>query len=153
MPTSATPLLTRTFDHTEVTELRHAVASCLGAAGLHGESVDDFVLAINELITNAVRHGGGQGTLRLWCNGPAILCEISDHGGGISGERLRLRERPAPDTAGGWGLWLTRQLSDDMTVQTGPAGTTVRISAVVGSGTPPRAPDPADPPAPNRTAR
>ncbi|PZG23605.1 ATPase [Micromonospora craterilacus] len=122
-------LIADAFDQAQVTELRHSVTSCARAAGLRDERLDDFVLAINELITNAVRHGGGRGWLRLWEEPGQVLCEVSDHGQGISVQRLDDRRRPAPDTAGGWGLWLARELTDAMDVETGPAGTTVRITA------------------------
>lgn len=122
-------LLAETFGQGEVTGLRHRVTACAGASGLSGQRLDDFVLAVNELITNAVRHGGGHGRLRLWSDGGTVRCEVSDHGQGIGPHRLDDRRRPAPDTAGGWGLWLAKQLSDEMTVETGSAGTTVRISA------------------------
>ena len=121
-------LIADAFDQAQVTELRHSVASCARAAGLRDERLDDFVLAVNELITNAVRHGGGRGWLRLWEEPGLVLCEVSDHGQGISVQRLDDRSRPAPDTAGGWGLWLARELTDAMDVDTGPAGTTVRIT-------------------------
>ncbi|WP_329104196.1 ATP-binding protein [Micromonospora sp. NBC_01699] len=129
VPIDAPPPLTETFDRARVTELRHSVAAFAEASGLTGERLDDFVLVVNELITNAVRHGGGRGRLRLWRASGTVTCEISDHGSGIDADRLDDRRRPAPDTTGGWGLWLARRLSDELVVQTGPAGTTVRISA------------------------
>ncbi|WP_434741597.1 ATP-binding protein [Micromonospora sp. SH-82] len=126
-------LIAEAFDEGRVTELRHSVTSCAYAAGLRGQSLDDFVLAVNELITNAVRHGGGHGWLRLWPDGTQLICEVADHGHGISEQRLGDRSRPAPETAGGWGLWLARKLSDTMEVETGDSGTVVRISATVGT--------------------
>ncbi|MFB9850418.1 ATP-binding protein [Micromonospora andamanensis] len=120
-------LIADAFDQAQVTELRHSVAACARTAGLRDERLDDFVLAVNELITNAVRHGGGQGWLRLWEEPGLVLCEVADHGQGISTQDLDNRSRPAPETAGGWGLWLARELTDAMDVDTGPAGTTVRI--------------------------
>ena len=131
VPIEPPPLIAEAFDQAQVTELRHSVASCAHAAGLAGQRLDDFVLAVNELITNAVRHGGGRGRLRLWRQSGQLLCEVSDHGQGISFHRLSDRSRPAPDTAGGWGLWLARELSDTMDVETGTDGTLVRISAAV----------------------
>lgn len=125
-------LLAQTFDRSQVTRLRHAVASCASAAGLAGQRLEDFVLAVNELITNAVRHGGGRGRIRLWRANRDVVCEISDEGAGIDAARLGNHDRPRLDTAGGWGLWLARQLSDRMEVRTGPAGTTVRIIATLG---------------------
>ena len=130
-PIDPSLLTTEAFDQAQVTELRHSVTSCAHAAGLRGQRLDDFVLAVNELITNAVRHGGGQGSLRLWRRTGHLVCEVIDHGRGISTRRLDSRSRPAADTAGGWGLWLARELSDSMEVETGAAGTTVRISAAL----------------------
>ncbi|SCE80882.1 Anti-sigma regulatory factor (Ser/Thr protein kinase) [Micromonospora viridifaciens] len=131
VPIEPSLLIAEAFDQAQVTELRHSVASCAYAAGLCGQRLDDFVLAVNELITNAVRHGGGQGWLRLWRQAGALACEVADHGRGISAHQLSDRNRPAPDTAGGWGLWLARELSDTMVVDTGAAGTTVRITAAL----------------------
>jgi serine/threonine-protein kinase RsbW len=135
----AAPLILRQFDRSTLTELRHSVVSCLTAAGLAGESLDDFVLAINELMTNAVRHGGGSGLLRLWDAGDRLVCEISDAGSGISGQRVGVRDRPSPHVAGGWGLWLARQLTGTMAVTTGHDGTLVRITAPRGDMTRPGA--------------
>jgi anti-sigma regulatory factor (Ser/Thr protein kinase) len=132
VPAAAPPLLAETFARGQVTDLRHAFAACAEAAGLHDQRLDDFVLAVNELITNAVRHGGGAGELRLWRADATLVCEVSDGGDGIGPERLANHERPTPDTAGGWGLWLAGELSDSMLVATGPAGTTVRISTALG---------------------
>jgi len=125
------PLFAERFARGQVTELRHAFAASVAAAGLSDQRLEDFVLAVNELITNAVRHGGGHGEVRLWRAAGTLVCEVSDDGGGIAQERLALHERPAPDTAGGWGLWLAEQLSDSMVVATGPTGTTVRISTAL----------------------
>ncbi|MGN9779071.1 ATP-binding protein [Micromonospora sp. H33] len=124
-------LIVEAFDQAQVTELRHSVTSCARTSGLRGQRLDDFVLAVNELITNAVRHGGGRGWLRLWRQRGALLCEVADHGHGISRQRLDDRSRPAPDTAGGWGLWLARELSDSMEIETGDAGTVVRITTAL----------------------
>ncbi|MFD0823552.1 ATP-binding protein, partial [Micromonospora zhanjiangensis] len=97
VPIESTALLAESFDRGRVTDLRHVVASSVEATGLSGQRLDDFVLAVNELLTNAVRHGGGRGVLRLWCERDTVLCEVSDDGGGIGAERLADRQRPAPD--------------------------------------------------------
>ena len=38
----------------------------------------------SELATNAVRHGGGSGRLRLWTDDQVLVCEVSDTGAGIT---------------------------------------------------------------------
>ncbi|WP_229403077.1 ATP-binding protein [Micromonospora okii] len=131
VPINTSLLIAVAFEQAQVTELRHSVTSCAHASGLDGQRLDDFVLAVNELITNAVRHGGGRGWLRLWLWPERLVCEVADHGRGISTLRLDDRSRPAAGTVGGWGLWLARELSDAMEVETGAAGTVVRISAVL----------------------
>lgn len=105
MPIEPSLLIAEAFDQAQVTELRHSVTSCAHATGLAGQRLDDFVLAVNELITNAVRHGGGQGRLRLWRRGGDLVCEVADHGQGISERRLRDRDgrRRTPPAVGGSG--------------------------------------------------
>jgi anti-sigma regulatory factor (Ser/Thr protein kinase) len=127
------PLLRRRFGASDLADLRHAVSHCLEAAGLSGDPLGDFVLAINELVTNAVRHGGGVGTLRLWHAGDRLVCEIRDDGSGIAAQTVAARDRPPPHTASGWGLWLARQLTSSMAVTTGDGGTLVRITAPLGT--------------------
>lgn len=135
LPRTAAPpepcLLIATFDRGEVTQLRHAAAARSHAAGLRGQRLNDFVLAVNELTTNAVRHGGGRGSLRMWRQAGSLVCEVSDHGDGVSSRLLGDHRRPAPESVGGWGLWLARELSDTMAVASGRAGTVVRITTLL----------------------
>ncbi|HEY0534649.1 MAG TPA: ATP-binding protein [Actinoplanes sp.] len=118
------------FDRSTITALRHAVASCAAGAGLSGDRLDDFVVAINELLTNAVRHGGGAGGLTLRHTGDRVVCEVSDRGPGLPGPLDGHRTgRPAAGQSGGWGLWLAEELTDDFEMTTGSGGTTVRVSS------------------------
>jgi serine/threonine-protein kinase RsbW len=114
-----------------VTELRHAVASRAADAGLAGERLDDFVAAVNELLTNAVRHGGGTGHVQLWREPTAVVCEVTDRGAGMPAGWTSRTGRPAPDEPGGRGLWLVGELTDAVELKTGDAGTAVRISTNV----------------------
>jgi anti-sigma regulatory factor (Ser/Thr protein kinase) len=84
------------------------------------------VVAVNELLTNAVRHGGGTGHLTLSAAAGSVVCEVTDHGSGLDGVSP---QRPAPDEPGGWGLWLVRELTDTCEIKSGPDGTAVRISS------------------------
>jgi serine/threonine-protein kinase RsbW len=122
-------LLSETFDRGAITALRHSVASCAGAAGLTGERLDDFVVAVNELLTNAVRHGGGGGRIALWVADGQVVCEVSDSGGGLTAARRERPVRPAANQPGGWGLWLAEELTDSFDLRTGATGTTVRVAS------------------------
>jgi serine/threonine-protein kinase RsbW len=95
---------------------------------LSGPRLADFVVAANELLTNAVRHGGGDGHVALWSEAGSVVCEVADHGTGLDHPPLNHPHRPPADEPGGRGLWLAAELTDDLRLNTSPEGTTVRIS-------------------------
>ncbi|MEA3076773.1 MAG: hypothetical protein QOF60_1681 [Actinomycetota bacterium] len=93
--------------------------------GLAGTRLDDLVLAVNELATNTIRYGGGEGTACVWREGNTVCCEVAD--GGCLGDPLIGRYPPPVAAEGGRGLWLVNQLCDLAQVRTVPAGTVVRL--------------------------
>jgi anti-sigma regulatory factor (Ser/Thr protein kinase) len=121
-------LLSELFDHQLVTTVRHAVVRLAARAGLAGQRLDDFVLAVNEMMTNAVRHAGGSGVLILWCQDDRLQCEVVDEGPGIPPERVDGDPLPAAFALNGRGLWLAHRLCDSVTIKTGPRGTTVHLA-------------------------
>jgi anti-sigma regulatory factor (Ser/Thr protein kinase) len=119
------PLEEFAFGGPDLAEIRRLVAGCARAAGLDAERGEDTVLAVNELATNSVRHGGGSGTLRIWQEAGALVCEVAD--GGHIEDPLVGRRRPRSVQVGGYGLWLTHQVCDLVQVRSGELGTTVRV--------------------------
>jgi serine/threonine-protein kinase RsbW len=119
------------IDLGRLTAVRHEVAGFATAAGLAGRRLSDLVLAVNELVTNAVQHGGGTGGVRLWCTAEAVCAEITDHGPGLP-PRHDAHRRPPPSASGGRGLWLVHRLCDEVAIVTGPAGTTVTVAQNLG---------------------
>jgi anti-sigma regulatory factor (Ser/Thr protein kinase) len=106
--------------------VRRHVADIAAAAGLAPLKVCDLVLAVNELATNSIRHGGGAGVLRTWQEGPAVVCEVAD--AGRIADPLAGRRRPAQGEPGGHGLWLCNQICDLVQVRTLARGSVVRLS-------------------------
>jgi anti-sigma regulatory factor (Ser/Thr protein kinase) len=103
-----------------------AVLGALSAhVGLTPQRTDDLVLAVDEVATNTVRYGGGSGTLRLWIDGDAVVCEIADAGHIV--DPLVGRRRPAADAGGGRGLWLVHQLCDLVQIRSDVDGSVVRM--------------------------
>jgi anti-sigma regulatory factor (Ser/Thr protein kinase) len=113
------------FTYAELGSLRRCIAGVAADAQLGSERVGDLVLAVNELATNSIQHGGGRGTLRMWREGGTLLCEVSDRGRFT--EPLVGRVYPAPQKWSGRGLWLANQLCDLVQVRSAPAGSTVRV--------------------------
>jgi len=111
--------------------IRMRVETIAADYGLPPERASDWVTAVNELMANAVRHGGGHGDLRIWVD-DALLCEVRDNGPGFAAESYVDRDdRPVPSGEGGMGLWIARQMTDGMEIDSGPSGTVVRISTHV----------------------
>ncbi|WP_091349315.1 ATP-binding protein [Micromonospora rhizosphaerae] len=119
-------LLSESITEVSVVRLRHAVAAAAGAAGLADGALEDFVLAVHELVTNVVRHGGGSGQLRLVRATSSLSCQVIDHGPGAGEVMVAL---PNPEMEGGRGLWLAQQLADDLVVDSGPHGVTATVTA------------------------
>jgi serine/threonine-protein kinase RsbW len=127
-PADPRPLIVQEFRRPDLGRLRHRVAACAGEAGLVGSRLQGFVLAVNEITTNAVVHGGGLGRLRLWLATRELICEVSDAGPGMPGGVVPPHRPPPTEARGGRGLWLTRSLCDGFSVRTGQLGTTVRLA-------------------------
>jgi anti-sigma regulatory factor (Ser/Thr protein kinase) len=124
-------LLDAGFTVEEVTPLRQRVEQASRDAGLDPQRVGDWVTAVNELMTNAVRHGGGRGRVRLW-RGDHLACEVSDGGAGFpADDYLARQERPEVTATGGMGLWIVRQLTDSLSIDSGPGGTTASITVAI----------------------
>jgi anti-sigma regulatory factor (Ser/Thr protein kinase) len=104
---------------------RHAARARLGA-----DRTADMLVAVNEIATNSVRHGGGRGVLRLWHEPGALICEVRD--GGRIDDPLVGRNRPRAGQVGGYGLWLANQLCDLVQIRSLPTGNVVRLHMRLG---------------------
>ncbi|MFF0308093.1 ATP-binding protein [Streptosporangium sp. NPDC004379] len=109
---SARTVFTRTAERllpatpTSVRDARSLVRDELVLSGA-GDLVDDCVLVVSELVTNAVRHGGAACALRLRCGTGHVYGELFDPGAGAP------RVCEADDEAtGGRGLQIVGVLTD-----------------------------------------
>lgn len=122
-------VLCATFAQGRITALRREVSEHAAGEGLAGKRLEDFVLAVNEITTNAVLHGGGSGRLRLWRHDDRLWCEVTDEGPGLPPGWVGASSTPSGHEPRGRGLWLTRLLCDQVTVESSPNGTSVRFAA------------------------
>jgi anti-sigma regulatory factor (Ser/Thr protein kinase) len=105
--------------------IRHLVAEHGAHAGLSTASREDLVLAVNELVTNSVQHGGGAGMLRIWREPGALVCETSDRG--FIRDPFAGRVQPPVEQYGGRGLWLVNHLCDLVQIRSSAGGSAVRV--------------------------
>jgi anti-sigma regulatory factor (Ser/Thr protein kinase) len=113
------------FSLDSLAEVRDLVTRRGEAAGLARMRVQDLALAVHELATNSLRHGGGSGVLRVWLHGGVLLCEVRDRG--HITDPLAGRREAAELALGGRGLWLVNRLCDLVQIRSTADGTTVRV--------------------------
>ena len=127
--------LDQTFCADNLFALRNAVAAHSASLGLSATRVADLVLLAHELASNAVRHGGATaavpGRLRLWASAdpPAVVCEVTDVGPGLTDPDRAGRDPVAATAGDGRGLWIVRQIADLVEIVARPSGT--RITATL----------------------
>ncbi|MEV4641195.1 ATP-binding protein [Actinoplanes sp. NPDC049548] len=129
VPAAAAELLATPFDGDSIARVRQRIRDCTAVHLADVYHQYRFVLAVSEMMSNAVCHGGGHGRLRLWYTGDALLAEISDHGPGIAAQPGDGGGRPGPGA--GRGLWLAREVCAELHVSSGRLGTIVLLRYVV----------------------
>ena len=113
------------FGAADLDSVRAEVSREARTARVKASRAAELVIAVNEIATNSVRHGGGRGTLRIWHEPSALVCEIRDRG--RFDRALADRERPSNDSAAPRGLWLANHLCDLVQIRTLPGETVVRL--------------------------
>jgi anti-sigma regulatory factor (Ser/Thr protein kinase) len=138
------PLLDQEFDSDTLYALRAAVQAHADHAGLSEGRTGDVVLAVHELAANAIAHGAGHGRLRMWDQAGTLSCEVVDGGPADSdahasppGHAASPPGHASPDghaaaepwpSRQGHGLWLVRQVADQLNLRSGPHGTRAVIT-------------------------
>ena len=121
-PSSAVDLA---FDGDSLAAVRELVTERSVQSGLSHRRTTTLVLAVNEIATNSVRHGGGSGVLRIWEDGDFVICQVED--AGRIEEPMIGRLQPVADGPGGRGLWLANQLCDLVQMRAFEDGNVVRV--------------------------
>jgi anti-sigma regulatory factor (Ser/Thr protein kinase) len=120
------------FDADGLYALRATLAAHASRLGAANEQIDHLLIVAGELATNAIRHGGGNGRLRLWHQDQILYCQVSDQGPGIADPTIGTTA-PDPSTAeGGRGMWICRQLAAEITIDRGPHGRGATVTTAIG---------------------
>jgi anti-sigma regulatory factor (Ser/Thr protein kinase) len=132
-PLEDTPPRLRAQDVEDFVGLRHTVAAELATVDAPRDLVEDFLLAVDEMTSNAVRHGKPPVELRLWIAGDRIVCSIRDRGPGFDDPFAGYGPAHGDDLSrGGMGLWLARQLCDHVDISGDDDGVQVRLTVRLG---------------------
>lgn len=117
------------FDGRSLARLRAALREAAQAAGLTPQRVDDLEVAVTELVSNSIRHGGGGGQVAWWTEDGRLYCDVTDHG--RLDDPLAGRRRPQPTLESGRGLWLVHQLCDLVQIRATTDGLEIRVQLVI----------------------
>ncbi|GAA1606861.1 ATP-binding protein [Actinoplanes couchii] len=100
---------------------RHAAIAVLTGWGFRDDDwLDAAAVVVSELVTNAVRHGGGCISLQMEAHDGRVVVSVAD------GSAVVPRRRD-PDGIGGRGIALIEALSVGWTVQNHQGGKRVRV--------------------------
>jgi anti-sigma regulatory factor (Ser/Thr protein kinase) len=114
-PVAGPPVLTVDVAD-DVADLRAQVRDRAAAEGwLPPDRVEILVLALSEIATNGIRHGGARRELRVWISADAVVCELTDDGVRPPGP-LAGYLPPAHGGIGGMGLWIVQQVCDAVAI-------------------------------------
>ena len=116
-------------EEVHLASLRRFLVAELARRGVAGDRRGDLTIVVNEIASNSLRHGGGDGELAIWRTGRRVVCEIRD--GGSFDDPLADRRLPPADRPGGRGLWMANQLCDLVQVRAFDAGTVVRLHLAI----------------------
>jgi len=106
---------------------RGSLAGAVEAEDLPRGRAEEFLIAVGEVVANALGHGHGLAELTLWSTNDGVVCAVHDDGPGVDDPFAGYLPPGNDDAAQGMGLWVARQLSDSLAIQSGADGTTVRL--------------------------
>jgi hypothetical protein len=129
-------LAERAFRHGDVPAARLFARAFGARTGIEPGRLTDFVLAVSEAMACATACGPCTARVRLWTAGSRAFCEVR-------GDGLLLRTSPGPRPGGSvqpdgrhseeeaLRHWVLKQLSDYVSVASGPDGVWVLLSMTV----------------------
>lgn len=110
------------FGIDDLRQVRQVTAQWAEQAGMAPERADGFVIAVNEIATNAVRYGSPAARLLLRIAGQDMAeAEVHDDGRWTTVSPAA----PAEEERGGMGLPLARRVCDTVEIRAGDDGTMV----------------------------
>lgn len=126
LSTPKTGALCVPFERETLATLRASIEKFASEYGLKSAERIDLHLAVGEAAANAIKHGGGAGTLRMWRAGGEVVADVVCFEGRFDDVMLGYLAPPAMAQSGR-GMWMIRQLCDWVEIRPRPRGSTVRM--------------------------
>ncbi|GAA1519102.1 hypothetical protein GCM10009677_60540 [Sphaerisporangium rubeum] len=121
-PPIGTAVFEMTFRVGDLPGVRDFAALQARRAGMPESAVGDYLVAVNEVATNAVTHGTSKACMRVWCDEGDLVVQIHDEGHWIITDTPGMTA-PHDYSTSGMGLWVARRLAKELTLITGRTGT------------------------------
>lgn len=110
----------------DLASARRTVRRWAAELGLPDTRCDDLVVAVNEAMTNSLRHGSGSAEVTVWSTASAVICDVHDEG--HFEDLLAGRLTPPGGRPSGRGVWMVNHLCDLVQLRSPAGGTTVRMT-------------------------
>lgn len=126
LPVPRAGVLSAPFNGATLGELRAALARFAATHALSRATKIDLFVAIGEAVANAVSHGGGEGTLRIWRDDREIVADVIAYEGRFENV-MHGYFPPAQFAESGRGLWVIRQICEWVEIRPRESGSIVRM--------------------------
>jgi anti-sigma regulatory factor (Ser/Thr protein kinase) len=110
----------------EASNVRRRLRALMTSASVSPADADAMLLAVDEALANAERHGGGVRELRAGRVDARFVCEVCDRGPGFD-DALAGYLPPTAVSEDGVGLWVARQVTRRLELESTGDGLTVRL--------------------------
>jgi anti-sigma regulatory factor (Ser/Thr protein kinase) len=126
-PKSPPSMVTTIADFADLFSARHLIrTSARASSALPPQAVEEFLIAVNEVMTNGLAHGAPPVHVTHWAELTTLTCQVVDSGPGTLPSLTGYRH---PNKSGPVGLWAARQLVDDLVINnTHQGGTSVLLT-------------------------
>lgn len=116
-----------------IAQARHAVGALAATTSLSPSRVQDAMLAVSEVVTNAIVYGQSPVEVRAWRGDDGVAVRVHDRGPGPGDPFAGLLPADSGGISGGLGLWLAHRVSDTVSLAEDETGFAVQLVV----GTPP----------------
>lgn len=110
-------------------DVRQSLGDLARGARVETQAIDAVVLAVSEVLGNAIMHGSKPVVVRAWASRGRVLVAVHDSGTGPADPFVGVVPIEPGARTGGLGLWIAHQLCPEIALSTDADGFTVRLAA------------------------